>query len=287
MSIVPCERDDRLRAIIDRFAEQLKLEAHTFGDHGLEEAEFYSSGVLRGAVEKLRGEYIGATRNKREFVQHVLNHLQDRDLIGEWEPSPTKARHDYIVHLKSGRLAVIDLKGCLDGNNTTIAERPAEADEFVVWSLCVSPGADPRHNVWSGIHTRLSAEMISRGRCIDGLLVWDMVCGTSGRTCPKLKALGPMARQTTHVGPFNTPPPCIYVFPDRVPSISAPLAQAQSLQSVELLQAFQLGFGGGAPDVNYVDFELSAHGDDVQRKTTVRRGGVVVTASEMTSIRRV
>jgi hypothetical protein len=288
VSVIPCERDQRLRDIIDRFAELLKTEAHTLGDHGLEENEFYNSGVLRGAVEKLRGEYIGATRAKREFVQHVLNHLQDADLIADWDPSPRGARHDYLVRLKSGRLAVIDLKGCLDGNNTTIAERPPEADEFVVWSLCLSPGSDPRHNVWSGIHTRLSAEMVSSGRRVDGLVVWDMVCGTIGRACPKLERLrSDLTERTTLVGPFRTPPPCIYVFPGQIPDAHAPFAAAQPLEQVELLQAFQSGFAGWPEEVNFVDFEVSAAGEEIHRRTSVRRGGLTVTASEMTAIRRV
>lgn len=40
MSVIPCERDDRLRAEIARFAEALKTEAHRLGDHGLSEADF-------------------------------------------------------------------------------------------------------------------------------------------------------------------------------------------------------------------------------------------------------
>ena len=58
---------------------------------------------------------------KREFVQHVLNHLEDGGFIAGWERAKRRARHDYTVRLNSGRIAVIDLKGCLDGNNTTIS----------------------------------------------------------------------------------------------------------------------------------------------------------------------
>ena len=51
MTVIPCARDERLRAEIDRFAEVLKTQAHTLGAHGLDEKDFYNSGVLRGAVE--------------------------------------------------------------------------------------------------------------------------------------------------------------------------------------------------------------------------------------------
>jgi len=288
VTVIPCARDARLRAEIERFAEVLRTEAHRLGAHGLDEKDFYNSGVLRGAVEKLRGEYVGTMRPKREFVQHVLNHLEDGGFIAGWDRAKRGARHDYLVRLKSGRLAVIDLKGCLDGNNTTISERPAEADEFVVWSLCTSPGADPRHNAWSGIHTRLGAEMISRQQPIDGLVIWDMVCGTIGRPCPKLQLLSAdQSPRTTLLGPFRTPPPCIYLFPATTPGPDQPSAAAQPLESVEFLSVFQACFGGTGDEVNFVDFEVEMLGEELQRRTIIRRGGAVENTSDMTPLRRV
>ncbi|MDP3115950.1 MAG: hypothetical protein Q8N19_02425 [Phenylobacterium sp.] len=288
MTVIPCARDDRLRAIIESFAETLRTEAHLLGEHGLEEKDFYNSGVLRGAVEKLRGEYVGTTRAKREFTRHILNFLEDGRLIAGWDPSKGGARHDFQVRLNSGRLAVIVLKGCLDGNNTNIFERPTDADEFVIWSLCLSPGADPRHNAWSGIHTRLSAEMILKHQRVDGLIVWDMVCGTIGRPCPKLERLHTdLSERTTPVGPFKTPPPCVYVFPSSIPYAAQPLARAQPLEAVEFLAALHAGFAGWPEEVNYVDFEIAAAGEELHRRTTIRRGGQVVSASDMTPIRRV
>lgn len=286
MSVIPCEQDSRLRAQIDQFADALKTQAHQLGDHGLDEASFYSSPILRGAIEKLRGEFSATLRGKREFVQHVLNHMQDGGLIADWDRAKGGARNDYYVRLNSGRLAVIDQKGCLDGANTNIFERPPEADEFVTWSLCTNSGADPRRNAWSGIHTRLSAEMISRNQRVDGLLIWDMICGTAGRPCPKLAALT-LSNRTTALGPFTIPPPCVYVLPGQIPSLAHPFAAAQSLDQVELLDAFHRAFGGLDDEVNYVDIELGEQGDGVFRRTTIRRAGLVQHASEMTAIRRV
>jgi hypothetical protein len=286
VSVIPCEQDSRLRAEIDQFANALKTQAHQLGDHGLDEASFYSSPILRGAIEKLRGEFSATLRGKREFVQHVLNHMQDGGFIADWDRAKGGARNDYYVRLNSGRLAVIDQKGCLDGANTNIFERPPEADEFVTWSLCTNSGADPRRNAWSGIHTRLSAEMISRNQRVDGVVIWDMICGTSGRPCPKLAALAPSIRKTA-LGPFTTPPPCVYVLPGQIPSLVQPYVRAQSLDQVELLRAFHRAFGGLDDEVNYVDFELSALGEEVFRRTTIRRAGVVQHASDMTAIRRV
>jgi len=286
VKVIPCEQDPRLRGEIERFAEVLKTQAHLLGDHGLDEASFYSTPIFRGAIEKLRGEYSATMRGKREFVKHVLNHMEDHAHIRGWDPSRAGARNDYYIDLNSGRLAVIDLKGCLDGANTTIFERPDDADEFVTWSLCTNVGGDPRRNAWSGIHTRLGAEMIARNKRVDGLVLWDMVCGTLGRPCPKLDKLEPATR-LTNLGPFNTPPPCIYILPGTVPTIDHPQAQAQSLDQVELLTAFHNAFGGGPDEVSYVDFEISKRGDEVMRRTIIRRANVVQHASKMMAIRRV
>lgn len=283
MTTIPCERDALVRAQIERFAEVLKTQAHLLGDHGLTEKEFYESPIFRGAIEVVRGEYSATLRPKREFVQHVLNQMEDRGFIASWDRAEGRARNDYSVRLKSGRLAVIDLKGCLDGNNTTIAERPAEADEFVVWSVCTNVGADPELNAWSGVHTRLGAEMIARGQRVDGVIIWDWVCGCSGRPCPKL---GADHSRKTVVGPYLLPPPCIYLFPGEIPSTQAPLATAQPLEGVELLAAFHDAFGGREAEINFVDFELATRGAQVLRRTLVRRDGQPQRASKPTPIRR-
>lgn len=283
MSIIPCEQNQGLRDQIERFAETLKTEAHLLGDHGLEEMEFYNSGLFRGAVERVRGQFSATMRGKREFVQHALNHLQDGGFIADWDLTSDASRNDYSVRLNSNRMAIIDLKGCLDGNNTNIFERPANADEFIIWSLCTNPGADPRRNAWSGIHTRLSAEMISRNQRVDGVILWDMVCGTIGRPCPKLND----PSRLTDLGPFRTPPACIYILPAAIPSLARPHAGAQSLADVEFLAAFHACFGGHDDELNFVDFDVAHQGTDMLRKTTVRRAGVVQQTSDMTAIRRV
>lgn len=283
MSIIPCEQNQGLRDQIEKFAEALKTEAHKLGDHGLDEKDFYNSGLFRGAVERVRGQFSATMRGKREFVQHALNHMQDGGFIDEWDLTQDASRNDYAVRLNSGRTAIIDLKGCLDGNNTNIFERPANADEFVIWSLCTNRGADPRKNAWSGIHTRLSAEMISRNQRVDGLVMWDMVCGTIGRPCPKLAK----EDRLSDLGPFRTPPACVYLFPSAIPSLETPQVAAQQLQDVELLSAFHTCFGGRDDELHFVDFDVAQQGVGLLRKTTVRRGGAIQQESEMTAIRRV
>lgn len=283
MSVIPCEQNKGLRDQIERFAETLKTEAHKLGDHGLDEREFYNSGLFRGAVERVRGQFSATMRGKREFVQHALNHMEDGGFIAGWDPTSDANRNDYVVRLHSGRTAIIDLKGCLDGNNTNIFERPTTADEFVIWSICSNPGANPRRNAWSGIHTRLSAEMISRNQRVDGVVLWDMVCGTIGRPCPKLLD----ASRATDLGPFRTPPACIYLLPATIPSLDEPHAVAQELTQVELLAAFHTCFHGRDDELHQVDFRVAQSGSELMRQTTVRRAGSVAQVSEMTAIRRV
>lgn len=284
MTIIPCEQNRELHEKIEQFAETLKTQAHTLGEHDLSEQEFYNSGLFRGAIERIRGQFSATMRDKREFVQHVLNFMQDGKFIEDWEAAGEANRHDYAVRLNSGRIAAIELKGCLDGNNTNIFERPPNAHEFIIWSVCTNPGADPRHNAWSGIHTRLSAEIIFREQRVDGLLVFDMVCATIGRPCPKVHN---HPERLMHVGHYTLPPPCIYLFPATIPSPrNNPHPVAQELHDVEILQAFYDCFRTDPTEVSYVDFEVHHRGAETLRTTTVRRNGVIQRASEATAIRR-
>jgi hypothetical protein len=144
--VIPCQQNEELRLRIREFSEVLKTEAHKLGTHGLTEAEFYNSGLFRGAIERIRGQFSASMGEKRAFMQHVLNYMQDGNFITKWESSGSDNRHDYTITMPSGRISVVELKGCLDGNNTNIFDRPAHANEFIIWSVCTNPGADPRHN---------------------------------------------------------------------------------------------------------------------------------------------
>lgn len=284
MSVIPCEQNKGLKARIEAYAEALKVEAHKVGAHGLSEEEFYNSGLFRGAIERIRGQFSATMRDKREFAKRVLNHMEDAGHIRGWQSAGDANRHDYSVTLPTGRIAVIELKGCLDGNNTNIFERPPHAQEFIIWSVCTNPGADPRKNAWSGIHTRLGAEIIAGQKRVDGVIIWDMVCGTIGRPCPKL---ADEPARATVVGPYKLPPPCIYVFPATIPSPrNNPNPPAQALDDVQLLKAFYQCFGGKPEELNFVTFEVAPRGAETLRTTRVVRGDAVVQASTATAIQR-
>lgn len=284
MSIISCEKDSRLQRQIEEFAEVLKTQAHTLGDHGLSESEFYSSGLFRGAIERIRGQFSATMREKRGFVQHILNYMEDEKFIRDWKSIGGANRHDYAVTLKSGRTAIIELKGCLDGNNTIIFEQPPNADEFIVWSVCTNKSADPRRNAWSGVHTRLGVEIISNAQRVDGMIIWDMVCGIIRRSCPKLEA---DASRVTTVGPYWLPPPCLYLLPSTIPSPrSNPNPQAQRLSDVQIMQAFNDCFRCKPNEINYVSFDVAHRDTDTVRTTRIVRDGTVQKESKPTAIKR-
>lgn len=81
MSVIPCKQNKILREKIEKYADALKEQAHMLGEHGLSEADFYNSGLFRGAIERIRGQFSASMREKREFVQHVLKHMQDYGYI--------------------------------------------------------------------------------------------------------------------------------------------------------------------------------------------------------------
>src|SRR5690348_993315 len=97
MSIIPCEQNANLQQLIVEYSEVLKTQAHTLGTHNLSEQEFYNTGLFRAVIERVRGQFSATMREKREFVRHVLNFMQDGGLIQTWEPAGEANRHDYVV----------------------------------------------------------------------------------------------------------------------------------------------------------------------------------------------
>lgn len=283
--IIPCSLLPETRARIDAYVEALKQAAHTIGAHGLTPQEFQDSRIFPSAIEQIRGTQAASMVEKRAFMEDVLNHLNRQALIRRWEYVGAGERHDYEITMPTGRISVVETKGCLDGNNTNIFERPPQADEFIIWSLCQNPGSDPAHNAWSGIHTRLSAEIIHRRQRVDGVVIWDMLCGTAGRPCPKL-AVNP-ARATRIEGGRSLPPPCLYLFPRSLPDArNNPTPACWHLADVQILQALWTAFNGDAADVVKVRIEARIEGVNVQRRTRFFRGRTEISTSEWTTVRR-
>jgi hypothetical protein len=282
--VTPCKPNPAIIKQIATYVEELKTEAHKIGSHGLTEEEFYESGLFEGAIERTRGQKSATMAPKKRFVALVLNYMQDNGFIEDWEEAGAANRHDLTINLKSGKIAVVELKGCLDGNNTNISDRPAHADEFVTWSLCQNKTSNLRKGVWSGIHTRMGADIVDLGKRHDGLIVWDWICNTVARPCPKIIAEPDCI---TELGSHKLPPPCLYAFPGTVPSPrNNPKPATRTVEAIEILKAFNDCFGGTPGELNVIGLEAQMNGADLMRKTTILRAGREVKSSKFTAIKR-
>lgn len=282
--LVQCQRLSVSREDIERYVDALRQAAPDIGDHGLNEEEFWQSGLFRGAIERIRGTQSATMADKKRFMSAMLEHLRSLGLVQKWDFSGSGERHDYEVVMADGHLCIIETKGCLDGNNTTIYERPPNADEFIIWSLCQNPSADPRYNAWSGLHTRLSAEMIHRKQIVDGVVIWDMVCGSPGRFCPKV-ASNP--NRATIIGDYTVPPPCLFLMPRTIPDPrNNPAPPSHELAEVRLLAALHAAFSGDSRDVVTVQIQVRRDGPHVQRRTTFLREGHEIGSSKWTVLKR-
>ena len=284
IQIIPCEISDQTRKRIEEYAESLRDAAPGIGNHEMPPEEFWDSGIFRGAIERLRGEQAASMGEKRALIQDILDWMRVEGRIQNWHKFGAKDRHDYEVELLDGRICAIEAKGCLDGNNTNIYKRPANADEFVIWSLCQNPMADPRKNAWSGIHTRLGAEIIDTGRLVDGLVIWDQVCNTASRPCPKI---GNNPERLTRIGARHLPPPCIYLFPRTIPdSRNNSDPKPHQLHEVSFLHALHTAFGGWDEEITEVWISVKMLGASVARSTKLVRDGKLLTESPFVPVKR-
>lgn len=277
-----CALPEKTIELIESYVDALKKAAPSIGEHGMDEADFWNSGLFVAAVEKLRGSHAATMDEKKAFIAAVLEYMKNSGDVSEWNFEGQENRHDYKVIFPGNKICIIEAKGCLDGNNTNIFKRPKNADEFLIWSLCQNPGSDPRHNAWSGIHTRLSAEMVSREEKVDALIIWDMLCGAL-RECPKLKD----STRGTDIGGLIFPPPCIYLFPRSIPDPrNNPKPPVWQLKELGFVSSLAKRFKCDESDIVSVSIEADMRGSDVIRKTTLYRDGVQIHQSGWTKIKR-
>ncbi len=282
--IIPCSRREDWAKIVDEYSDALKAAAHSIGSHELDEAAFEESGLFKSAIEKIRGQQAATTSVKYAFIENVLQFLQKNNFIQRYVFVGANERHDFEIYFDDGRLCCVEAKGCLDGNNTNIFVRSPNADEFVIWSLCQNPGSDPRHNAWSGIHTRLSAEIVARRERVDGLIIWDMLCGTLARPCPKLQS---NPDRYTDLSGKHVPPPCIYLFPRTIPDArNNPDPITWNLSDIRFLKVMAEAFHTQENEVVKVRIEARMRDADIQRRTTYTADDSQLHQSGWTSIRR-
>lgn len=210
-------------------AKRILNELHQTSPELLEQADLPPEEwpqLLRAAVESMRGTSSATGVDKRRFVEAVFQHCQRRKLIESWSFIGAGRRQDYRVALPDGTDVAIEAKGCPDGNNLNIWDRPQWADEVVVWSLCPESLAhNPGHGAWSGVSIRLLPTMAAEHKSVDAFIYWDARCGTPLRRCPKdFGVYGSLHAQASDLGsqagkPEWVPPPCIYLFPRSAPTV--------------------------------------------------------------------
>ncbi len=184
--------------------------------------------LFSAAIESIRGTHSASTAEKSEFATAVLDYMKAKRHIRKWEFVGSGGRQDYRVDLNDGRVVAIEAKGCPDGNNMNIWERPAWADEFVVWSQCPNSLAKhPGLGTWSGVTIRLLPKSIVDPVRVDSMVFWDGRCGSDLRRCPKAYGVEGLRSKATEIpgqrdgsGSHRDwlPPPCIYMFPRTVPN---------------------------------------------------------------------
>ncbi|MDW9481331.1 hypothetical protein GOB57_22040 [Sinorhizobium meliloti] len=234
-----------------------------------------------GMIERWRGQKAAATKDKRDFIESALNTMVCKGHISAWANISGKGRADYKVDLASGRIAVIEAKGSLDGNSATIMERPSYADELVVWTMTTNPMSDVHKNIWSGIHSRISPEHIVAGKRVDVLMAWDQL-GSSVILRPGLADLDYVA-----IAGAKVPPPCLFLLPHELPIINVrnPV-RPKRLSESEFASAVCSCFGVTENLVGSAEFELALRKSRLARRTTVSFAGEIYKTSDMRTIRR-
>lgn len=234
-----------------------------------------------GMVEQWRGRNAATTGQKSQFIENILSVMVARQAIASWTKIGSAGRSDYKIGLTSGRTAVLEAKGSMDGNSATILERPPYADELIVWTITTNPMSDVVANVWSGIHTRISPEYIVAGKRVDVIIAWDQM-GSSIKLCPDLADV-----PTVAVGDMVLPPPCIYLLPHELPVIGLrnPV-RARELCETEFARSVCACFGVPASLVGNVEFELGVVRNQLARRTRISFGKRHYRASSMTTLKR-
>jgi hypothetical protein len=207
--------------------------------------------LLRMAIESMRGSFAASGAEKRRFIEAVLNHMEAAGTITEWQFVGQKQRQDYRVTLPDERVVSIEAKGCGDGNNMGIWDRPRWADEFVIWSQCPeSLQHEPGEGVWSALATRIISKVIAEEVVVDCFVFFDGRCGSELRRCPKNRSHGveedlrPRASDIPgQDGGSWMPPPCVYLLPRSVADPSTnPVPPLHSLDTCRFAAAMLRAF---------------------------------------------
>ncbi len=155
---------------------------------GIRPEDYHPKRIFRSAVETIRGSFIASSVTQRQgMVDGVLRRLQAEGKIAAFERTGRGVRHDFTVVLSNAPrvCAALEVKGG-EGISVTVTERPAWAQEFLLWChLDGSISNQPSQGVRSIIVNRLANNLFKRGKIVDAVLFKDQLCGSPLRRCPK------------------------------------------------------------------------------------------------------
>lgn len=202
--------------VVERAARAIRALASypdLLADHGITPGEF--EGALPAAVESLRGSMSASNSNRREFVQRVLNHLVELNLVTHvTEPAYGQDTVYRLSVPNLGTVAIIQ-KGCPDGAHSSARwVTPEWATETYLWWLCPSLAAHPGEHIAKGVNRLRQKFFADDLNTLSGVIFHNDLCGTQRRPCPKQTKFAVIDGQ-------RVPAPCIYTMPGRAAGTSS------------------------------------------------------------------
>lgn len=237
---LPCTHARRIteqvQPTVDLLTHLDELHPDVLIQHKINPPDYKGSLVFRSAVEKIRGSYIASSTTSREgFVGDILNQLQKRGLIEDYQHVGGGRRHDFTVEIEdpSNYFVALEIKGG-EGNSINISDRPLFADEFCIWSHLDGAIVNQPAKGATAIVGRITNALVRYEKQVDAICFRDALCGTTARPCPKYLE--------TPVG--ISPAPDIFLMPRRIPTVEDPGPPIHTLDTLRfpmlLLRAFDV-----------------------------------------------
>lgn len=245
-------------AVVDRVSlaiQNLAQDASFLAKHGISPAEYDMA--LPAAVESLRGSMSASNSDRRQFLGRLFEHLVEEGLVTSVSAPSYGSDTVYRLAVPGVGLVAVIQKGCPDGAHSSVRWTvPDWADETYLWWLCSSTNSHPGEHVSKGVN-RLRQRFFSEvPGVLDGIIFHNELCGGPGRPCPKVA-------KSVDVGGRRTPPPCIYVMPQREDELhdwNWSGTRRTAFPSV-LLQAFGIAPLEADSYVGYVGFQRRGNGN--------------------------
>jgi hypothetical protein len=210
-SAAPCRHEGAPREHVVEATAKLIMslggQADVLARQGLSRDEFVAA--LPSAIERIRGSKSASVADRKDFIQKLLQGLVDTGVASHLEVP--KYGDDTVYRLTIdgfGDVAIIQ-KGCPDGAHGSVRwSAPDWASETYLWWLCDSMRYQPGEHISKGVNRLRKRFFSDAPDTLDGVIFHNYLCGSPERRCPKKEHLA-------ELGGLTTPPPCVYVMPDR------------------------------------------------------------------------